>query len=451
MGVVYLARHPRLKRDVALKVLHDQWALDQGARAAFDREAALVSQLDHPNIVQVHDCSDPEDEALWLSMRHIAGGDAAALLAGTSGGLPIEQVIRLVTDTAHALDHAHAKGVLHRDVKPANLLLEQDPRHGQKAVLTDFGIARTADSATTVTGIAMSLPYTAPERFAAGSVDHRADIYSLGCTMFQLLTGQLPFPRQAPVEFMTAHLTAPVPSAHAIRLDLPVHLDSVIATALAKDAADRYPSGQALVADLLRAVTVTTLTPRSAAQFSAAPVDTSRLMLNLGVLLQDRGDLAEAESWFRKAIDAGNTIAMDELGFLLKQRGDLAEAESWFRKAIDAGNIIAMDDLGFLLKQRGDLAEAEVWFRKAIDAGNTNAMSSLGVLLQDRGDLAEAESWFRKAIDAGNTIAMDDLGFLLKQRGDLAEAEVWFRKAIDAGNANAMNNLGVMLKQRGDL
>ncbi|MGX1810852.1 serine/threonine-protein kinase [Nocardia sp. NPDC055321] len=270
MGVVYRARHPRLKRDVALKVLHEQWAHDPGTRAAFDREAALVSQLEHPNIVQVYDRSAPEEEALWLSMRHITGGDVAALLKLAPNGLPVEQVVALVTDSAHALDHAHAVGILHRDVKPANLLVENDPRHGQKAVLTDFGIARAADSATTATSIAMSLPYAAPERFTAGPVDHRADIYSLGCTMFQLFIGQVPFPRNAPIEYMTAHLTAAIPSLRTRRPDLPAFLDTVIATVLAKDPAERYSSCQELVSDLLRAITATTLAPTRHEQAPAA-------------------------------------------------------------------------------------------------------------------------------------------------------------------------------------
>ncbi|MFC7429922.1 serine/threonine-protein kinase [Nocardia tengchongensis] len=418
MGVVYLARHPRLKRDVALKVLHDQWAAEAGTRAAFDREAALVSQLDHPNIVQVYDRSDPGDEALWLSMRHIAGGDAAALLAGAPRGLPIEQVVALVTDTAHALDHAHAQGVLHRDVKPANLLLEHDPRHGQKTVLTDFGIARAADSATTATSVAMSLPYAAPERFTAGPVDHRADIYSLGCTMFQLLTGQLPFPRQAPIEFMTAHLTAAVPSAHALRPDLPVYLDAVIATALAKDPADRYHSGQELVADLRRAVTATTLAP------PRAPATPPTVETN-----QELTDARRAH-----AADPHNPERMFRLGYHLHQHGELADAEIWYRKAADTGRADAMHNLGFLLEKRGELADAETWYRKAADTGDADAMTNLGLLLEKRGELADAETWYRKAADTGHGRAMTNLGFLLKKRGELADAETWFQRAR-AGNS----------------
>ncbi|MCU1645432.1 MAG: serine/threonine protein kinase [Nocardia sp.] len=462
MGVVYLARHPRLKRDVALKVLHEQWAAEAGTRAAFDREAELASQLDHPNIVQVYDRSDPGDRALWLSMRHIAGGDAAGLLAAAPGGLPAEEVLALIIDTAHALDHAHTHGVLHRDVKPANLLIEHDPRHGRIAVLTDFGIARAVGSATTATSVALSLAYAAPERFAYGPVDHRADIYSLGCTMFQLFTGQVPFPARAPIEFLTAHMSAPVPSVRILRPDRPVHVDAVIATALAKDPADRYPSCQELAADLVRAVTATTRAP------SPAPVEEDRevaearrahaadphnpvVMFGLGYHLHQHGDLAEAETWYRKAATTGHPTAMNNLGILLKERGKLTEAETWFRKAATTGYADAMNNLGVLLKERGDLTEAETWYRKSAATGNADAMNNLGTLLKSRGELTEAESWYRKSAATGDANAMSNLGFLLKERGQLAEAETWYRKAATTGNAHAMNNLGFLLKEQGDL
>nr|WP_232542424.1 serine/threonine-protein kinase [Nocardia bovistercoris] len=242
MGAVYVARHPRLERRVALKVLHDSLAGDRRARAAFEREAALAARLEHPNIVTVYDRSGPEDPMLWLSMRHIPGGDVGVLLNAAPSGLPAEVAVAVIADAAAALDYAHSQDVLHRDVKPANLLIEPDPRHGQRALLTDFGIARTLDDTVTLAEVAATLAYAAPERFTRRPVDHRADIYSLGCTLYHLLTGTVPFRGGGAVEVIAAHLNDPPPNLRLSRSDLPTAMDAVIATALAKDPADRYPS-----------------------------------------------------------------------------------------------------------------------------------------------------------------------------------------------------------------
>ncbi|MQY18141.1 serine/threonine-protein kinase [Nocardia macrotermitis] len=246
MGTVYLARHPRLRRRVALKVLTDTFTLDSKARAAFDREANLAAGLDHPNIVPVYDRNAADDPDLWLAMRYIDGGDAAALLDDHPDGLTPERSVRLLADAARALDYAHGRGVLHRDVKPANLLIETDHKRNERAVLTDFGIARTLDDTVTMSGIAASFAYAAPERFTDSPADHRADIYSLGCTLYQLLTGRPPFPRKDQAAVIGAHLTAPPPAPRALRPDLPAELDVIIATALAKSPGDRYPNCTAL-------------------------------------------------------------------------------------------------------------------------------------------------------------------------------------------------------------
>ncbi|WP_067567210.1 serine/threonine-protein kinase [Nocardia acidivorans] len=262
MGAVYLARHPRLRRAVALKVLADTFTLDPKARNAFEREATLAAGLDHPNIVAVYDRSAVDDAALWLAMRYIDGGDAAGLLDRSPSGLEPVRAVRLVADAAHALDYAHGRGVLHRDVKPANLLIENDARAGERAVLTDFGIARTLDDTVTLSGIAATFAYAAPERFGETAADHRADIYSLGCTLFQLLTGQPPFVRRDQAAVIGAHLAAPPPSPRALRADLPAELDAVIATALAKSPGDRYPTCTALAEAAARALPAAAVTVR---------------------------------------------------------------------------------------------------------------------------------------------------------------------------------------------
>ncbi|WP_062992008.1 serine/threonine-protein kinase [Nocardia anaemiae] len=273
MGTVYLAGHPRLQRRVALKVLADTFTVDPKTRSAFDREATLAAKLDHPNIVSVYDRSAADDPALWLAMRYIDGGDAAALLNDHPDGLAPARAVRLLADAAHALDYAYAQGVLHRDVKPANLLIENDRRHGERAVLTDFGIARTLDDTVTLSGIAATFAYAAPERFSGAPADHRADIYSLGCTLFQLLTGQPPFPRKDQAAVVGAHLAAPPPAPHELRPELPAELDVVIATALAKAPHDRYPTCTALAEAAARAVAARPELPRPVAVSSGTVPD----------------------------------------------------------------------------------------------------------------------------------------------------------------------------------
>ncbi|MFC9996705.1 protein kinase [Nocardia sp. NPDC127526] len=263
MGTVYLAAHPRLQRRVALKVLADTFTVDAKARTAFEREATLAAGLDHPNIVPVYDRSAVDDPALWLAMRYIDGGDAAGLLHANPAGLEPARAMRLLADAAHALDYAHGRGVLHRDVKPANLLIANDHRDGERAVLTDFGIARTLDDTVTLSGIAATFAYAAPERFADAPADHRADIYSLGCTLFQLLTGQQPFARKDQAAVIAAHLTAPPPSPRTLRPDLPAELDAVIATALAKSPQDRFPTCTALAEAAARTLHAAAVTVRA--------------------------------------------------------------------------------------------------------------------------------------------------------------------------------------------
>jgi len=240
MGVVYQARQPRLQRSIALKVLDVDPAIDPKAGEAFNREAALVASLEHPNIVAVHDRSGPNDPTLWLAIRYVAGGDADALLSAAPGGVDPARAVRLVTDCAHALDFAHSHNVLHRDVKPANLLIEHDPRHGERALLTDFGIARALDGRSTDTRVSATFAYVAPERFTSQPTDHRADQYSLGCTFYHLLTGQYPFPYPDEAALIAAHLNAPPPAPSTKRPDVPLALDGVVAKALAKDPDHRY-------------------------------------------------------------------------------------------------------------------------------------------------------------------------------------------------------------------
>lgn len=242
MGTVYRARHPRLPRLVALKLLHRAVSEDEELRRRFELEANVVARLDHPGIVGIYD-RGTQDGHLWISMQYIAGTDAARVDPRTA---PPGHVVQIIADTADALDYAHGRGVLHRDIKPANILLsEQTSGRGPRAVLTDFGIARLLDADTklTATGtFTATLAYASPEQLSGEQVDHRADQYSLACTLFTLLAGQTPYPATNPGQIVAGHITKPVPRLSDRRPDLPASLDAVIGRAMAKPRHERFAS-----------------------------------------------------------------------------------------------------------------------------------------------------------------------------------------------------------------
>ncbi|WP_454195962.1 protein kinase domain-containing protein [Nocardia sp. Marseille-Q1738] len=242
MGSVYLARHPRLPRQTALKLLNRELFADKEVRARFEREADLAAQLDHPNIVAVYD-RGTEDEQLWISMQYVDGVDAATV---NPQSLPPERAVQIIEGVAAALDYAHGMGVLHRDVKPANIMLARSVGgHGERVFLTDFGIARLREDSTHLTQTGMftaTLAYASPEQMTGAHLDHRSDQYSLACALYWLLTGVAPFDAPAPAEIIRGHLQLPPPSVAAVRAGLPAALDAVIGKAMAKRPDDRYAS-----------------------------------------------------------------------------------------------------------------------------------------------------------------------------------------------------------------
>lgn len=247
MGTVYLARHPRIPRKVALKLLHRSLTDDDYARTLFEREADHAARLDHPNIVAVLDRGN-ESGQLWIAMQYVDGINAAA--AVREEPMDPQRAVEIVRDIASALDYAHEQGVLHRDVKPANILLEQtrSARPG-RVLLADFGIAKalTETNQHTKTGMLVaSLQYAAPEQFEATQLDRRADVYSLGCTLFHLLTGRPPYPGSALPKLMNAHLHGSIPAPSHFGVGVPVPFDRVIEQALAKKRTDRYDSASEL-------------------------------------------------------------------------------------------------------------------------------------------------------------------------------------------------------------
>ncbi|MBF6163660.1 serine/threonine protein kinase [Streptomyces gardneri] len=255
MGSVYLAKHPRLPRMTALKLLNREMFFDKEVRARFEREADLVAQLDHPNIVTVYD-RGLEDEQLWISMQYIDGIDAASV---EPRSLPPERAVQIIKETADALDYAHGSGVLHRDVKPANILLARSSAgRGERVYLTDFGIARLRDDTghLTQTGtFTATLAYASPEQLTGVSLDHRSDQYSLACSLFWLFTGTGPFSATNPAAVIQGHLQGAPPALSSVRPGLPFALDGVLAKAMAKRPDDRYGSCAEFAAAAKQALT----------------------------------------------------------------------------------------------------------------------------------------------------------------------------------------------------
>ncbi|MFI8972961.1 protein kinase [Nocardia asteroides] len=242
MGAVYLARHPRLPRHDAVKVLDARLAVEPTFRARFEREADLAARLRHPNIVQIFD-RGVDGDRLWIAMQFVDGLDAAQLLRQGLAVLTPERAVRIVTEAAAGLDYAHRQGLLHRDIKPANLLIARADDGADEVLVTDFGIARSMGETTSLTSagsVLGTLAYAAPEQLEGDPLDVRTDVYALGGTLYELLTGFVPFRRDSPAALISAHLIEPPPRPSVANPALPPALDAVIARAMAKRPDDRF-------------------------------------------------------------------------------------------------------------------------------------------------------------------------------------------------------------------
>jgi hypothetical protein len=269
MGAVYLATHARLGRKVALKVVAPELAHDEGFRARFLRESQLAASLDHPNVIPIYDAGEV-DGILFLAMRYVSGPSVQTLLRAR-GTISVEEALRVTEQIGGALDAAHGAGLVHRDVKPANVLLSES---GDHAYLCDFGLAKEASSqGTTRTGSFLgTVDYCAPEQIEGRDVDGRADLYSLGAVLFHCLSGQPPYLRETDFGVLEAHLRDPLPALSTTRPGLPAELDGVLATAMAKHPEVRYASGRELAAAFAQALTGGDRAATRAAPTIAVPV-----------------------------------------------------------------------------------------------------------------------------------------------------------------------------------
>jgi WD40 repeat protein/tRNA A-37 threonylcarbamoyl transferase component Bud32 len=244
MSVVYLAEDLRLKRKVALKLLAARLAEDESFRDRFLRESELAASIDHPNIIPIYEAGATED-LLFIAMRYVEGRDLKERLR--RGPLDPPDAVGILGQVASALDAAHARGLVHRDVKPSNMLLDPGarPDGSDHVYLTDFGITKRVSEETGVDDddhLMGTIDYVAPEQIAGEEIDGRADVYSLGCVLYECLVGEPPFRHDSHLAVVFAHLEAEPPAPSAERPELTAALDAVIATALAKEPEHRYPS-----------------------------------------------------------------------------------------------------------------------------------------------------------------------------------------------------------------
>jgi hypothetical protein len=273
MGTVFLARHARLERRVALKVISPAFTDDPDFRARFLRESQLAASLDHPHVIPIYD-ADEVDGVLYLAMRYV---DGPSLLAQIRKNHPLSRAdtLRIAEQIGGALDAAHSAELIHRDLKPANILLAEAQSH---AYLCDFGLAkRTSTRGVTHAGAFLgTIDYCSPEQIRGEELDGRADVYAFGCVLYHCLAGEPPYARESDIAVLQAHLTDPPPS-------LAPDLDSVFARAMAKDREERYPTAGALASDLRLAIA------GGAPETVAAPADRPTRVDATAVLSPTRG------------------------------------------------------------------------------------------------------------------------------------------------------------------
>jgi serine/threonine protein kinase len=260
MSVVYTAEHMRLGRMVALKLLTPALAADESFRERFIRESRLAATLDHPNIIPIYDAGEAEG-FLYIAMRHVEGSDLGEILKET-GQLPIAQTLFYIEQVAGALDQAHEQGLVHRDVKPANILIAKP---SDRVYLTDFGVVKaTSSGGLTKTGYFLgTFEYAAPEQIEGKEIDGRTDLYALGCVVYESLSGEPPFRAETEASVIHAHLVEPPPKLTTTRPDLPLPINDVIATAMAKAKEDRFSTAGELVRALRAVALGTSVTPQT--------------------------------------------------------------------------------------------------------------------------------------------------------------------------------------------
>ena len=317
MGEVYRAFDDRLERLVALKVLAGELADDPAFRDRLQRESRLAAALDHPNVVPVYESGEADDGRLFIAMRYVEGTDLRSLLRRCRS-LPPERALALVAPIADALDSAHERGLVHRDVKPSNVLID-DPGGRDHPYLADFGLTQSAGDAGPADGGLMgTIDYVAPEQIRGETLDGRADQYALACMLFECITGALPFAERSDVATIFAHLETPAPAASALAPGLPERLDGVLRRGLSKDREERYPDCRSFVAAARTALQLDVEPKRSRRPLALAAGLAAALAAALAAVLLLGGDEPAAAGSAGAAVRidprSGNVVASYDIG-----------------------------------------------------------------------------------------------------------------------------------------
>jgi hypothetical protein len=300
MGILYLAVEPGLERRVALKLIAPEAASDAVFARRFAEESRIAASIEHPNVVPIYAAGE-EAGVPFIAMRYVAGADLARRLV-REGRLSPQVAADLIAQIGNGLDAIHAAGLIHRDVKPANVLLSGDDG-GDHAYITDFGVARNVatESGLTQTGrFVGTLDYVAPEQISGGAIDARVDVYALGCLLFKLLTGEVPFPKDGDAARLFAHLNDPPPAPSLYVPEVSMALDDVVIRAMSKDPDDRYPSA----GDLGRAA--------RAALRGERPASPERTVATGAAATQTAETISEKAGETQTAMSAGPTRRLDD-------------------------------------------------------------------------------------------------------------------------------------------
>jgi serine/threonine protein kinase len=474
MAVVFRAQDERLRRQVALKILSPALAADEEFRHRFVRESRSAAAVDDPHIIPVFEARDA-DGVLFIAMRYVPGGDAGTLVRRL-GSLPIGRAVAIISAVASALDAAHAAGLVHRDVKPTNMLVDARPGRPDHVYLSDFGLTKGSWSSASLTSTGHfmgTLDYCAPEQIQGQQVDARTDEYALACVAFTLLSGQPPFPRDEGMAVLYAQLSAPPPRLTSRRSGLLPAVDEVLRHALAKAPEDRYTScGE--FADALR---MAFGLRRYNSDVGNLPYERtltghSYMLFSYGSLAADRepGRSDEAiERYQRTLVDQQHTLGPDHPDTLatrvsiareMAACGDHAGAEQEFRDVYAArqqklgpdhpDTLIAWFSIAQQMAARGEHAGAEQEFRGMLpqlrrrlgpDHPDTLATQfSIAREMAARGDHAGAQEEFRDVLPylerklrrdhPVTLIARFSIAREMAARGDHAEAEQEFREIL---------------------